>query len=66
MTQNTWVKKIFDNKKTVQQWKEVFEESVKKKTHHAKMKYKFIFKMLSVIENLTHRDFSSIGRNIAS
>ncbi|MGC1708989.1 MAG: hypothetical protein WA799_04210, partial [Nitrosotalea sp.] len=66
LTQNAWVKKVFDNKKTVQQWKEVFEESVKKKPYHAKMKYKIIFKVLSIIENLTHRDFSSIGRNITS
>lgn len=66
LTQNAWVKKIFDNKRTIQQWKEIFEESVKKKSHHAKMKYKIIFKVLSIIENLTHRDFSSIGRNIMS
>jgi glycosyltransferase involved in cell wall biosynthesis len=66
LTQNTWVKKIFDNKQTVQQWKEVFQESVKKKPYHAKMKYKIIFKALSFIENLTHKDFSSIGRNITS
>lgn len=66
LTQNAWVKKVFDNKKTIQQWKEVFEETAKKKPHRAKLKYKIIFKVLSIIENLTHRDFSSIGRNIVS
>src|SRR5579872_720260 len=65
--QNTWVKKTFDNTKIIQQWKEVFEESIKKKpSQHTKMKYKLIFKLLSIIENLIHRDLSSIGRNIKS
>ena len=65
LTQNTWIKKIFDNKQAIQQWKEVFDESIKKKPYQSKMKYKIIFKILSIIENLTHRDFSSIGRNIS-
>lgn len=66
LTQNEWVKKIFDNTKIIQQWSEIFEESIKKKPYCAKMKYKFIFKVLSFVENLTHKDFSSIGRNITS
>lgn len=64
-TQNAWVKKTFDNTKIIQQWNEVFEESIKKKpSQRAKIKYKLIFKLLSIIENLIRRDLSSIGRNI--
>jgi glycosyltransferase involved in cell wall biosynthesis len=65
LTQNSWIKRTFDNKKTITQWEKMFEEAVKKKPmYHVKIKYKLIFKILSIIENLIHRDLSSIGRNI--
>lgn len=55
--QSEWVKKTFDNKHTASNWEEVFEEAVKKKlSYRVKTKYKVIFKILSIVENLIHRD----------
>jgi|GEM_PF-2772075 len=63
--QNAWVKKTFDTNIIIQQWKKVFTDTIKTKSpHHVKMRYKIIFKMLLIVENLIHRDLSSIGRNI--
>ncbi len=62
--QNVWVKKTFDNNKTVQLWMKVFEEMIHKSASRVKMKYKIVFKLLSIIEDLIHKDLSSVGRNI--
>ncbi len=65
MSQNAWVKKTFNTNRIVQEWKEIFEQAAKMKpTYHVKTKYRIIFKMISIVENLIHRDLSSIGRNI--
>src|SRR6185312_8777202 len=57
--QHQWVKDTFDNKKTIKQWQEVFEETNNKKiTYKVRFRHRFIIKMITMLEHTMHRDIS--------
>ena len=63
--QGEWVRNTFDNKKTVKQWLEVFEEAASKKiTYKIKFRHSLVINMITIIENILHKDISSMARNV--
>lgn len=64
--QGEWVRNTFDNKKTVKQWLEVFEEATNKKiTYKIKFRHSLVIKIITIIEKIFHKDISSMARNVA-
>lgn len=61
--QNEWVRDTFDNKKTSIQWQEVFEE-VTKDSHMPKKRYLISLKLINILEKITKKDFSTVGRGL--
>lgn len=63
--QGEWVRNTFDNKKTIKQWLDVFEEAINKKmTYKAKFRHGLIIKMITMLERILQRDVSSMARNV--
>ena len=63
--QGKWVRDIFDNKKTVKQWLDVFGEASNKKiTYKIKFRHSLIIKIITMLENILHKDISSMARNV--
>lgn len=63
--QAEWVKNSFDNKKTIKEWNDVFEEAnYKKRYYKVKRRHRFIVKIITIIEKLLQKDISSMARNI--
>lgn len=63
--QHQWVGDTFDNKKTIKQWQEVFEEANNKIiTYKVKFLHRFIIKMITMFEHVVHKDISSMARNV--
>lgn len=63
--QHQWVEETFDNKKTIKQWQEVFEEANNKIiTYKVKFLHRFIIKMITMFEHVVHKDISSMARNV--
>lgn len=61
--QNEWVRNTFNNKKTSLQWQEVFEE-VTKDSHMPKKRYLISLKLINILEKITKKDFSTVGRGL--
>lgn len=63
--QHKWVEDVFDNKKTINQWKEVFEEAVKKKINYkVKFQHILMIKIITIVEKILRKDISSMARNV--
>jgi glycosyltransferase involved in cell wall biosynthesis len=63
--QKEWVKATFDNKRTVNQWLEVFEKAINDKiTYKVKFRHRLIIKIISMIEKILQKDISSMARNV--
>ncbi len=63
--QHKWVEEVFDNEKTIKQWKEVFEEAVDKKRNYAtKFRHRVIIKIITMLEKILQKDISSMARNV--
>lgn len=64
--QGEWVRNTFDNKKTVKQWLETFEEANNKKiTYKIKFRHSLVIKIITILETIFHKDISSMARNVA-
>ena len=63
--QGEWVRNTFDNKKTIKQWLDVLEEAINKKiTYKIKFRHSLVINMITIIENILHKDISSMARNV--
>lgn len=63
--QSEWVKNAFDNKKTVKEWLNIFENANdKKRVYRVKLRHKFIIKIVTIIEKVLRKDISSMARNV--
>lgn len=63
--QHKWVIDVFDNEKTIKQWKQVFEEAINKKTNYTtKFRHRVIIKMITMLEKILQKDISSMARNV--
>lgn len=63
--QGEWVRNTFDNKKTIKQWQDVFEDAISKKiSYKVKIRHDLIIKITTLIENILKKDISSMARNV--
>jgi len=63
--QGEWVRSTFDNKKTIKQWLDVFEEATNKKiTYKIKFRHSLIIKIITMVEKILQKDISSMARNV--
>lgn len=63
--QYDWVRKAFDNNKTLKQWQEVLENAIREKRQQGvKLHHRVIVWTVAAIERLLKRDISSMSRNI--